>query len=357
MATAVESSVIMVTGGAGYIGSHAVMRLLENGAARVVVVDSLERGHRAAIERLETVAGGRLSFLHADTRDADAITDAIVEHGVRTVMHFAALTYVGESVIQPLRYYSANTTGSVSVLRAIDAAHARGAMVDRLVFSSTCATYGDPPADRIPITEDTPQAPVNPYGASKLFFERVLADYVAACETEGRAFSYACLRYFNVAGGDPAGLIGEHHVPETHLIPLCIQAALGLRDKLTVFGDDYDTPDGTCLRDYVHVSDLIEAHLLALDALADGKLGSALHYNIGLGKPVSVMDIIRSVERVTRRSVPHEIGARRSGDPPALYADASKIERELGFKARYTDLDEIVATAWSWFRRNPSGYA
>ena len=262
-------------------------------------------------------------------------------------MHFAALAYVGESVHEPLRYYRNNTGGSLNLLKAMADAH-----VERLVFSSTCATYGQVGPEALPINEDTSQKPINPYGKSKLFFEHVVRDYAASRP----AFGYAILRYFNVAGSDPAGEIGENHDPETHLIPLAIQAALGQRPPLTVFGDDYDTPDGTCIRDYIHVEDLVAAHLRVMDELlGPGGDGGEFTFNLGTGRGVSVREILTSVERVTGRPVPHTVGPRRAGDPAALFADAGKIERELGWEARYTDLDDTVRTAYAWLRNHPPG--
>lgn len=325
---------VMVTGGAGYIGSHATKRLIEAGHD-VVVADNLFRGHRAAIHP-------KAAFEKVDLLDTDTLTKALKTHGVECVMHFAALAYVGESVTTPLWYYENNTSGTVSLLKAIDAAG-----VNKMVFSSTCATYGQP--DKTPITEETAQSPINPYGWSKLFIERVLADYAHSKPT----FGYAALRYFNVAGSAADGTIGEDHTPETHIIPVLLNAALGKVPKVSIHGEDYPTPDGTCIRDYVHVEDLVDAHILVMKAL---KAGDKRFYNLGIGNGMSVKQIIDSAKRVTGKDFKVEVGPRRAGDPAMLYADASKIGRELGWKPRYTQIDAIVETAWRWFKNNPSGY-
>ncbi|MEM8756395.1 MAG: UDP-glucose 4-epimerase GalE [Planctomycetota bacterium] len=336
---------VMVTGGAGYIGSHAVKRLLEAGHA-VLAIDNLERGHREAIDALERISAGRLGFAETDIGDRERVAGLMREHAVDTVMHFAALAYVGESVEQPLRYYRANTSGALGLLEACDEVG-----VSRFVFSSTCATYGEPPA--VPMPETTPQNPMSPYGVSKLHVEHMLKDYAHAQRTAGKPFSYAALRYFNVAGSDPDGLVGEDHEPETHLIPVVIQAALGVRDAISIFGTDYDTPDGTCIRDYVHVCDLVDAHLAVLEALSPG---DERFYNLGIGKGYSVREIIDAVRRVSGRGFEVREVERRPGDPAALFADASKIRSELGWSAKYTDIDEIVRTAWDWLSTHPGGY-
>lgn len=344
---------VLVTGGAGYIGSHAVQRLLRDGH-RVVAIDNLFRGHAAALDRLGPGAGGRLAFVHADLNDRATVLRALREHAVDTVMHFAALAYVGESMHEPLRYYRYNTAASLALLEALDEHAREGKGVERFIFSSTCATYGEPSAEFIPIPETCPQRPINPYGNSKLHVERMLFDYSALRRTQGRPFACAALRYFNVAGCDHTGVLGEHHEPETHLIPVILQAALGKRDGVTIFGEDYATPDGTCIRDYVHVEDLIDAHVAVLGALRPGEERT---YNLGIGRGYSVREIIEATRRVTRVDFPVRSGARRAGDPPRLFADPRKIQGELGWRARYTDLEEIVATAWRWFRANPKGYA
>ncbi len=338
---------VLVTGGAGYIGSHACQRLLRDGHT-VVAVDNLYRGHVEAIEALKPGAGGRLHFLKAEVGDRAAVEGLISEHAVDTVMHFAALAYVGESVDEPLRYYRNNTASALALLEACDACG-----VTRIVFSSTCASYGEPPADRIPIAETCPQNPVNPYGRSKLHVEHMLFDYAEQRRRARKPFAFAALRYFNVAGSDRTGLIGEHHEPETHLIPVIFHAILCRRDSITIFGTDYPTPDGTCIRDYVHVEDLIDAHVAVMAAL---KPGDTRTYNLGIGRGYSVREIIDATRRVTGREFKVNEGPRRAGDPPTLFADPGKIKRELGWSARITDLDEIIGSAWRWFQKHPRGY-
>src|SRR5436190_13327970 len=278
---------VLVTGAAGYIGSHAVQRLLRDGHS-VVGVDNLFRGHAEAMELLKKDAGGRLHFVKADIGDRAAMEGLLRERWVETVMHFAALAYVGESVEQPLRYYRNNAAGALALIEACTAAG-----VNRFVFSSTCATYGEPAKEFVPIPETCPQSPINPYGRSKLHVEHMLFDYAASGGGTGlrpvnaARFAFAALRYFNVAGSDRTGLIGEHHEPETHLIPVILQAALGQREGLTIFGTDYPTPDGTCIRDYIHVEDLIDAHLRVMSELLPG---DARSYNLGIGKGYSVRE-------------------------------------------------------------------
>ena len=346
---------VLVTGGAGYIGSHAAQRLLADGHD-VVVVDNLFRGHARAIDRLRERAkgGDRLGFERVDIGQTDEIERILRERRVDTIMHFAAWTYVGESVQKPLDYYHNNTAGSLSLVRACERSwrNAHGG-VRRFVFSSTAATYGEPPADRVPIREDCPQSPINPYGASKLMVERFLRDAVAAATRAGEPFAAACLRYFNVAGADQTGIIGEDHDPETHLIPIAIQAAMGRRPGMTIFGQDYPTPDGTCVRDYVHVEDLADAHVTVMSRMQPGE---CVAYNLGIGRGYSVREVIAAVERVTGKSIPVTMGERRPGDPPVLFADPSTIRRDLGWAASWTDLEKIIATAWQWMRQNPEGY-
>ena len=325
---------ILVTGGAGYIGSHAVKRLLEGGY-NVVVLDNLDRGHRQAVSK-------EVELEELDLRQTEAITEALKRHRIDCVMHFAALAYVGESVTDPLRYYDNNTAGTLSLLQAM-----HDATVKKLVFSSTCATYGEP--DQMPMTENIPQCPINPYGWSKLFVERILQDYLAA----NQDFSYAALRYFNVAGSAADGSLGEDHEPETHLIPVLLNTALGKRPNATIFGEDYATEDGTCIRDYIHVQDLVDAHAAVMQALEPGQ---ARFYNLGIGKGYSVKQVVEAVKKVTGVDLNIEIGPRRPGDPPQLFSDPSKIQRELGWKAKITDIDQIVETAWQWFKAHPDGY-
>ena len=256
-------------------------------------------------------------------------------------MHFAAYSYVGESVHDPLSYYSNNTGSTTKLLQALDRA-----AVKRFVFSSTCATYGE--SDKLPSSEDMPQHPINPYGWSNLFVEQILRDKANADEQ----FAFTSLRYFNVAGSALDGSIGEDHNPETHIIPLVLQAALGERDHITVFGTDYDTPDGTCIRDYIHVEDLCEAHILAMESQRQGQRYS----NLGIGHGYSVKDVIESAERVTGKPIPIKYGDRRAGDPPMLYANADKIRTELGWEPKLADLDTAVESAWRWMQANPTGY-
>jgi len=327
---------VMVTGGAGYIGSHAVKHLLNEGHD-VLVIDNLFRGHRAAVHE-------QACFAQVDLRDTDRLTGLLQEHRIHCVMNFAALAYVGESVKEPLDYYENNSAGVLSLLKAM-----KRARVKKIVHSSTCATYGEPPEAFIPIPEDCPQSPINPYGWSKYFVERMLID-VAGSDPD---FAFAALRYFNVAGSDSDQTIGEDHTPETHLIPVLIEAALGKREKVYIFGDDYDTPDGTCVRDYIHVEDLVDAHAVVMNHLAPGK---QLLYNLGTGNGLSVKEIIDSVKRVTGVDFPVEIGDRRPGDPPTLYANPAKIKAELNWEAKQKDVDAMVETAWKWFNANPEGY-
>jgi UDP-glucose 4-epimerase len=302
------------------------------------VIDNLSNGHRAAA----LLAGsGKAKFYLADLANPVAVIDIFQKEKVEGVMHFAASAYVGESVTDPLKYYRNNVANTLNMLDAMKACGIR-----KLVFSSTCATYGMP--EKMPITEQTPQNPINPYGASKLMVERILLDAAAA---EGLAF--AAPRYFNVAGCAPDGAIGEDHKPETHIIPVLLQVALGKRSHMDLFGTDYPTKDGTCVRDYIHVWDLVEAHLVLMENLKEGK---GLFYNLGVGKGYSNREIIDACRRVTGKEIAIKDGPRRAGDPPELYSSPEKVTRELGWKAKFTDLDTIVRTAWEWFRRHPDGY-
>ena len=323
---------VLVTGGAGYIGSHAVKALRATGH-QVVVFDSLSAGHREAI--------GDVHLIEGDVRDADAVRAALREYRVSDVMHFAALLSVGESVREPIRYYDHNVRGALSVM---DALVAEG--VNRLVLSSTCAVYGEPVTT--PIDEKHRTDPINAYGESKLVIERALRHYGAAYGL--RSIS---LRYFNAAGADPDGMIGEDHTPETHLIPRAIEAALG-GPPLEIFGVDYCTNDGTCERDYVHVVDIADGHVRALDGLDTGEATRV--YNLGVGRPHSVREVIRTVERVVGRKVPTKMAPRRSADPAVLCASAVQIERDLGWRPIYTDLEDVVDTAWNWHQRHPEGF-
>lgn len=325
---------VLVVGGAGYIGSHCVKQLLEAGH-EPVVLDNLVFGHRGAVPK--GVA------LHVeDLGNRPAVAAILQQESIELVMHFAAFAYVGESVQNPLKYYENNVGKTVQLLLAM-----QDAGVNRFVFSSTCASYGIP--ESMPMTESLPQRPINPYGQTKLDVETLLK----ACAS-AYGLSSASFRYFNAAGAASDGSIGEDHDPETHLIPIAIWAAQGRRDKLMVFGDDYDTPDGTCLRDYIHIDDLSRAHIAVFDRLTEP--GQCLFYNLGTGQPVSVLQIIHAVESVTGLPVPYEIGPRRPGDPPALYADSSKARMELGWQPCYMDIRETIATAWKWHQSHPDGF-
>jgi UDP-glucose 4-epimerase len=323
---------VLVTGGAGYIGSHAVRELRDAGH-QVTVLDDLSQGHRAALP-------ADVPLVAADLGDAAAVEQAA--DGAEAVMHFAGRLSVAESVAEPFRYYSNNVVKGLVLLSVMEAAGIR-----RIVFSSTCATYGMPV--RIPKDEDHPQAPINPYGMTKRAFEGALADHARAGKLRAVA-----LRYFNAAGCHPDGSLGEDHAPEVHLIPLAIDAALGRSPGLTIHGEDYDTPDGTCIRDYIHVQDLARAHVLALEAMDRGEAFTAM--NLGTGTGASVRDVVKSVERVSGRKVPASMGPRRPGDPPRLVASAERAARELGFQPKHAALDAIVETAYRWREAHPGGY-
>lgn len=325
---------VLVVGGAGYIGSHCVRQLSAAGH-RPVVLDNLVFGHRAAVD-------SDVPFYEEDLGNQPAVEKILREESIDLVMHFAAFAYVGESVTEPLKYYDNNLCKTVRLIEAM-----RAARVNRFVFSSTCATYGIP--QKMPMTEDLPQSPINPYGQTKLDVENMLKACAGAY-----GLSSASFRYFNAAGAAEDGLIGEDHNPETHLIPLAIWAAQGKRDELVVFGNDYPTPDGTCLRDYIHVDDLSRAHIAVFDKLAEQ--GTCLFYNLGTGKPVSVLEIIQAVEKVTGLKVPYRLGDRRPGDPPALYADSSLAQRELGWTPQFMNIEDTIATAWKWHQANAEGF-
>ncbi|MEM6910902.1 MAG: UDP-glucose 4-epimerase GalE [Verrucomicrobiota bacterium] len=320
---------VLVTGGAGYIGSHTVRQLAAAGY-QVVVLDNLAYGHEGAIvdEGVELVLG--------DMSDARLIESIFAQGPIACVIHFAAFAYVGESVTDPIKYYQNNTAAPLTLLRAMEKHGCR-----QFIFSSTCATYGEP--ERIPITEDLKQDPINPYGRSKLMLEWVLKD----CD---RAFGLKSvfLRYFNACGAAADGKIGEDHDPETHLIPLVLMAIRGERDKITVFGTDYPTPDGTCIRDYIHVDDLADAHLRAFAYLSQG--GQTTAVNVGTGEGVSVKEIIEKAEAVTGQKVPLEYGERRAGDPPRLVADPSKAKKVLGWVAQHRDVRSSIESAWNWMK-------
>ncbi len=323
---------VLVTGGAGYIGSHTVRRLAEHGH-EVWVYDNLSLGHREAVpaERL----------IVADLADRDTLLHGLQSKRIEAVVHFAALAQVGESVKDPLKYYGNNLKLSLSLMQAMQEAG-----IQKMVFSSTCATYGLP--TRVPIDECEKQQPINPYGRTKLAIEWALEDCAQAYH-----WGFAALRYFNAAGASPRGDIGEDHNPETHLIPLVLQVALRQRPYIAIFGDDYDTPDGTCIRDYIHVDDLAEAHALALQRLSPG---SAIKCNLGIGQGYSVKEVIKVCEQVSGQTIPFQVSARREGDPPRLVAQATRAHEQLNWQPHYRDLESIVESAWLWHRLHPFGY-
>jgi UDP-glucose-4-epimerase GalE len=319
---------ILVTGGAGYIGSHTCKALAHQGHT-VVVYDNLSTGHR------ELVRWG--DFVYGDILDTQRLRACIRQHRIEGIIHFAASAYVGESVIDPGKYFRNNVCGTLSILDAM-----RDEGVPYIVVSGTCAVYGSP--EKMPITEDTPTNPINPYGASKLFMERMLADYEKA-----HGIKWMSLRYFNAAGCDPDGETGEWHEPETHLIPRALMAAMGQIPALEIFGDDYPTPDGTCIRDYVHVSDLADAHVRGIDSLARG--GQSQSINLGTGQGFSIHEIITSAEQTSRKTIPRVTSPRRHGDPACLVADPSSAEKILLWQARNSNLENILYSAWTWHTR------
>ena len=319
---------ILVTGGAGYIGSHTVKELLRRGYD-TVTLDNLSTGHR------ELVTGGE--FVEADLRDIDAISRTISKYSVDAVIHFAASCYVGESVKQPMKYYENNVLCGMNLLGAM-----AGQKVRFIIFSSTAAVYGNP--IEIPITEEHLQVPINPYGQTKSLFEDILRSHE---RTHG--IRHVALRYFNAAGCDPEGDVGENHDPETHLIPLTLDAAIGLIPHLEIFGTDYNTPDGTCVRDFIHVTDLADAHIRCLQYLMDG--GPSETYNLGTGNGYSVKQILDAAERVTGNEIPRIDSPRRPGDPPELVASAEKIKEALGWTPSHSSIDRILTTAWEWHKK------
>ena len=324
---------VLITGGAGYIGSHIVKRLLEKGI-QTVVLDNLQAGHR------ESVIGG--IFIQGDIGDERILQEIFTAHEIDSVIHMAADCLVGDSMKDPLKYFNNNVSKGLKLL---------GAMlkykVKKMVFSSSAAVYGNPP--RVPIEEDSPPLPINPYGETKLIFEKILEDCKAAHNLQ-----YISLRYFNAAGADPDGIIGEDHHPETHLIPNVLRTLLKRGRKVPIYGTDYDTPDGTCIRDYIHIVDIAEAHILALEALHAGE-GCDI-FNLGNGKGFSVKQIIQAASKVTGRTIPVIKSQRRPGDPPILIASSEKIGRRLGWSPRYGKLEEIIDTAWRWHRTHPHGF-
>ncbi len=323
---------VVVTGGAGYVGSHAAKLLAANGH-QVWIVDNLIEGHRQAVRELP--------LIEADLLNHERLAAILQEHQIEAVMHFAALTYVGVSVTEPAGYYRNNVVGTLSLLDAM-----RETGVQRIVFSSTCATYGIP--ERVPISEDHPQHPISPYGFTKLVIEHALADY---CRAYG--LGYAALRYFNASGAAADGTIGEDHDPETHLIPLVLQVALGQRESAAIFGTDYPTPDGTCVRDYIHVDDLAEAHLLAIEKLEPGM---ELKLNLGTGRGASVQAVIDLCREVTGHEIPARQVERREGDPPELVADPARAREVLGWQAKHTSIRDVIESAWQWHQAHPHGY-
>lgn len=324
---------VLVTGGAGYIGSHAVAALLEKGE-EVVIVDNLYQGHRDA------VLGGKL--YEGDLRDADFLGKVFQENDIDGVIHFAANSLVGESMKDPGKYYHNNVYGTLCLLEQMQKAG-----VSRIVFSSTAATYGEP--ERVPIDEYDRTHPTNTYGETKLAMEKMIRWFEVA-----HGIKFVSLRYFNAAGAHTSGRIGEDHQPETHLVPLVLQVALGQREQISVFGDDYATEDGTCIRDYVHVSDLADAHILALERLRAG--GESAIYNLGSGNGYSVKQVIEVSRKVTGHSIPAKIEPRRSGDPAVLIASSQRARNELGWSPKREKLEDIVTTAWDWHRSHPNGY-
>ncbi|MDX2100507.1 MAG: UDP-glucose 4-epimerase GalE [Leptolyngbyaceae cyanobacterium bins.59] len=322
---------ILVTGGGGYIGSHAVLALKQSGY-QVVVLDNLVYGHRELVDDVLQV-----ELVEGDTNDRELLDRLFASRPFAAVMHFAAYAYVGESVTDPGKYYRNNVVGTLTLLEAMIAAS-----IKSFVFSSTCATYGVPKT--VPIPEDHPQDPINPYGASKLMVERILADFDVA-----HGLKSVCFRYFNAAGADPEGRLGEDHNPETHLIPLVLATALGKRPSIAVFGTDYPTPDGTCIRDYIHVTDLADAHVLGLDYLLQG--GSSNVFNLGNGSGFSVKEVIEAARQITGHPIPVQEQERRPGDPPALIGSSEKARSLLGWQPKHADLPEILSHAWQWHQK------
>lgn len=325
---------VLVCGGAGYIGSHAVRQLIAQGES-VVIADNLQTGHLAAVDK-------RAAFYRGDIRDAALLDKIFTEQKIEAVIHFAANSLVGESVEKPLVYFDNNVYGMQTLLAAMVRHNC-----DKIVFSSTAAVYGEP--QRIPIAEDDVTTPTNPYGESKLIMEKMMK-WVG----QAHGIRYVSLRYFNAAGAMEDGSIGEAHKCETHLIPLILQVPLGKREFITVYGDDYNTPDGTCLRDYIHVIDLSDAHVLALNYLRQN--GASNIFNLGNGQGFSVREMIEAAKEVTGREIPSQMGTRRAGDPARLIASSERARRVLGWNPRFTDVRDIIKTAWQWHSTHPNGY-
>ncbi|QIB27574.1 UDP-glucose 4-epimerase GalE [Caloranaerobacter azorensis] len=324
---------ILVTGGAGYIGSHVVRELIGT-KNNVVVFDNLQKGHRDAIKGV--------TFVEGDLNNKELLDKTMKKYDIDSVIHLAADSLVGESMENPSKYYTNNVCSGLNLLNSMVENN-----VKYIVFSSTAAVYGEPKS--IPITEDNETKPTNVYGETKLMFESILKRY-----DEAYGIKYMSLRYFNAAGAHISGEIGEDHNPETHLIPIIMQVALGQREKIFIFGDDYDTKDGTCIRDYIHVTDLANAHILALEALESENKSNI--YNLGNGEGFSVREVIDMVEKVTGKSINREVSGRRPGDPAVLIASSEKIIKELGWKPRFDSLEKIIETAWKWHSNNPKGY-
>ncbi|MDR2650449.1 MAG: UDP-glucose 4-epimerase GalE [Clostridiales bacterium] len=327
-------SAVLVCGGAGYVGSHTVAELVERGY-ETIVADNLEKGHRDAVW-----PGAR--FYQGDLRDEEFLRRLFEKHKIGSVVHFAAYSLVSESVENPMKYYENNVCGGLTLLKAMIKAN-----VYHIVFSSTAAVYGKP--QNIPILESAPTLPINPYGETKLAVEKILKWFDNAY-----GLKYAVLRYFNVAGAHPSGRIGEDHRPESHLIPAVLLTALGKIPKLKLFGDDYPTPDGTCVRDYIHAADLADAHILTLEKLLEHNV--SMIYNLGNGKGFSNKEIVETAGIITGKPIPVEIAPRRPGDPPELIASSEKIVKELGWRPRYNTLESIIGTAWEWHSKHPEGY-
>lgn len=325
---------ILITGGAGYIGSHAVLEFLEQSDHEIIVIDNLIYGHREALHQLP----GKVKFVQGDLGDLEVVRPIFADHDIEAVIHFAAFAYVGESVSEPLKYYQNNLAAPLILLQVMVEFGC-----DQFIFSSTCATYGIP--EKMPITESTQQDPINPYGRSKWMLEQVLKDV-----SQANGIRSVMLRYFNASGSDSKGRIGEDHDPEPHLIPRALMAASGEIDSISVFGTDYPTADGTCIRDYIHVSDLARAHRLALEYLNNG--GETVAINLGTGTGTSVNEIVTSVKKVTGVDISIEYGPRREGDPPVLVADPQKAKEILGWEPFYTNIDEHIHSAWLWFKES-----
>jgi len=332
---------VLVCGGAGYIGSHMVVELMQNGE-EVIILDNFQKGHKDVMKSLNSLLKHQPKLYEGDIRDKSILKKVFTENEITSVIDFAADSLVGESVLEPLKYFNNNVGGTISLLEAM-----KEYKVKNIVFSSTAATYGEP--ESVPIYEEAKTIPTNPYGETKLTVEKILK----WCD-KAYGIKYTALRYFNAAGAHISGLIGEDHRPESHLIPLVIQTALGQREKISIFGDDYATEDGSCVRDYIHVSDLAKAHLLALKRLNSGK-ESAI-FNLGNGKGFSVKEVIEATRLVTGKKIPEEIKERRPGDPAILIASSEKAQKELNWKAEYTDLTSIIETAWRWHYNNQNGY-